>query len=105
VLVLGLGCCRPCVLLVRVRFLLRRRFPVHATRTVEAGAVDRGVVVNYRLVINIVNDGHVHVIHTSVVEEIVSPPISALIAFSRISIAVIYSAIETDVRSPVTSIP
>jgi hypothetical protein len=105
VLVFGLCCCRPCMLLVRVSFFLLRRSSAHSTRTIEASAVYRGVVVNHRLVIDIVNLGHVHVIHRSVVVEIVSPPISALITFSPISIAVIYSAVETHVGSPVTVIP
>ena len=93
------------MLLVRVSFFLRRRSSAHSTRTIEASAVYRGVVVNHRLVIHVVNLGHIHVIHSSVVVEIFSPPISALITFSPISIAVIYPAIETDVRSPVTIIP
>jgi len=105
VLVFSLCCCRPCMLFAPVRLFLRRRSPVHSTRTVKASAVDRRVVVHHRLVIHVVNLGHVHVIHRSVVVEIVSPPISALITFPPVSIAVIYSAIETDVRPPVTPIP
>ena len=93
------------MLLVRVSFLLRRRSSAHSTRTIEASAVYRAVVVDHRLVIHIVNLGDVHVIHRSVVVEIVSPPISAFITFSHISIAVIYPAIETDARTPVTVIP
>ena len=93
------------MLLVRVSFFLRCRFPVHSTRTIEASAVYRGVVVNHRLVIHIVNLGHVHVVHRPVVVEIVPPPVSALITFAPISITVIYSAIETDMRSPVTIVP
>ena len=105
VLVFGLCCCRPCMLLVRVSFFLRGRFPAHSTRTVKASTVDRCIVVDHRLVVHIMNLGHVHVIHRSVVVEIVSPPISAFITFSHISIAVIYPAIETDTRAPVTVIP
>jgi hypothetical protein len=93
------------VLFVRVSLFLRRRFPVHSTGTVEASTVYRGVVVHHRLVIHIVNLGHVDVIHRPVVVEIIPPPISAFIAFSHVSIAIIYPAIETDVRSPVTCIP
>jgi hypothetical protein len=93
------------MLLVRVSFFLRRRSSAHSTRTVKAGTVDRCIVIDHGFVISIVNLGDVHVIHRSVVVEIVSPPISALITFSSISIAVIYSAIETHVGSPVTVIP
>ena len=93
------------MLLVRVSFFLRRRSSTHSTRTIEASAVYRGVVVDHRLVIHIVNLGDVHVVHSPVVVEIVPPPISALITFSTVPIAVIYSAIETDARSPVTVIP
>jgi hypothetical protein len=93
------------MLLVRVSFFLRRRSSAHSTRTVKAGTVDRCIVVDHGFVINIVNLGDVYVIHRSVVVKIVSPPISALITFSPISIAVIYSAIETHVGSPVTVIP
>ena len=93
------------MLLVRVSFFLRRRSSAHSTRTVEASAVYRAVVVDHRLVIHIVNLGDVHVVHSPVVVEIVPPPVSALITFSTVPIAVIYSAIETDARSPVTVIP
>jgi hypothetical protein len=93
------------MLLVRVSFFLRRRSSAHSTRTVKAGTVDRCIVVDHGFAINIVNLGDVHVIQRSVVVEIVSPPISALITFSPISIAVIYSAIETHVGSPVTVVP
>ena len=102
---LRLCCRRLCVLFARVSFFLRPRFPVHSTRTVKAGTVDRCIVVDYRLVIHIVNLGDVHVVHSPVVVEIVSPPISPFITFSRVSIAIIYPAIETDARSPVTVIP
>ena len=105
VLVLGLCCYRRCVLFVRVSLFLRRRSPVYSTRTVKAGAVDRRVVVDHRLVVNVVNFCHVHVVHRPVVEEIVSPPIPALVTFSAVPVAVIDPAIETDVRSPVTSVP
>jgi hypothetical protein len=105
VLVLGLCCYRRCVLFVRVSLFLRRRSPVHSTRTVKASSVDRRIVVDHCPVVNVVNFCHVYVIHCSVVEEIVSLPIPALITFSAIPVAVIDPAIETDVRSPVTSIP
>jgi len=105
VLVLGLCCDRWGVLFVRISLFLRRRSPVHSTRTVKAGAVDRRIIVDHRLVVNVVNLRHVHVVHRPVVEEIVSPPIPAIITFSAIPVAVIDPAIETDVRSPITSVP
>lgn len=104
-LVFGLCCRRPCMLLVRVSFFLRRRPSAHSTRTVEASAVYRVVVVHHRLVINVVDYCYIDVIHRSVVVEIVSAPISTLVTFSHIPIPVIYPAIETDVRSPVAVIP
>ena len=103
--VLGLCCNRRCVLFVRVSLFLRRRFAVYSTRTVKASAVDRRIIVHHRLVVDIVDYCHVHVVHPSVVVEVVPPPVSALITFSTVPIAVIYSAIETDARSPVTVIP
>jgi len=93
------------MLLVSVSFFLRGRFPVHSTRTVKAGTVNRCIVVDHRLAVHIMNLGHVHVIHSPVVVEIVSPPISALVTFSDVPITVIYPAIETDTRAPVTVIP
>ena len=105
VLVLGLYCYRRCVLFVRVSLFLRRRSPVYSTRTVKAGAVDRRIIVDHRLVVNVVNLRHVHEVHRPVVEEIVSPPIPALITFSAITVTVIDPAIEADVRSPVTCVP
>ena len=93
------------MLLVRVSFFLRRWSSAHSTRTIEASAVYRGVIIDHRFVIHVVYLGYVHVVHSPVVVETVSPPISAFITFSHISIAVIYPTIETDARSPVTVIP
>src|SRR3982074_3306510 len=84
----------------RCRFLPRRWTPIDPTvAPVIADAVYRGVV-DHRRVVNIVNDGNVHVIHRTVVKEASVLPTSTFIAFTEITESVNDSAIKTDLRPP-----
>src|SRR5712692_3094343 len=60
--------------------------------------------IDHRGVVDVVDDGDVHVVHRSVVEKPVVIPTSALVALAKVSIAVIDSAIESDLRTPVAVI-
>jgi hypothetical protein len=62
-------------------------------------------VVDYGLVVNIVNVRDVHVIHRAVVVENSVIPISASIADTTIAEAVVDATVEADMRTPVAIIP
>src|ERR1700722_13738998 len=93
------------VLLVCEGFFLCCRSPADAAWTVKARASRRVIVIDHRFVVNIVNYGHIHVIHRAIVEEMIPFPAPAFISFSYIPESVVNSAIETDVRSPVSAVP
>src|SRR6266851_573768 len=86
------------------RLFLRRWTPVDpAVAAVVADAVHRRVV-DHGGVVNVVNVGDVHVVHRTVVEKLSVLPTSALIAVTKVSIAVTDPAIETYLRTPVALI-
>src|SRR5208283_4825123 len=62
-------------------------------------------VVDYGLVVNIVNVRDVHVVHRAVVVEGPVIPISAFIADTTIAEAVVDATVEADMRTPVAFIP
>src|SRR5580692_8685797 len=71
---------------------------------VIADTVDRGVV-DYGLVVNIVNVCDVDVVHGAVVVEGSVIPISTLVADTTIAEAVVDATVEADVRTPIAAIP
>jgi hypothetical protein len=71
--------------------------------TVIADPVHRGVV-DHRGVVNIVNVGDVHVVHRTVVVKLSALPTSALIALTKVSVAVTDSSVETYLLTPVAII-
>src|SRR5271165_2173418 len=75
-----------------------------AVAAIEADAI-RFVIVNHGAVVNIVNVVDVHVVHAAVVEKVAAVPVATLVAESAVAEAIINSAIEADVRAPVTSVP
>src|SRR3984893_4250358 len=86
---------RPCL-------FFRPRTPVDPTSaTVVTDPIHRGVVVNYRCVVNVVNVGHIHVVHRTVIVNLPVLPPSAVIALTKISVAVTDPAIEPYTRTPV----
>src|SRR5580658_5594136 len=47
----------------------------------------------------------IHVIHRSVVAELVVSPVSTLVAITTVAIAVVNAAVESDSRAPVAGVP
>src|SRR5271157_953450 len=68
---------------------------------VVADPVHRGVVVDHRGVVNVVNVGDVYVVHRTVVIKLPVLPTSTLVAFSEVSVAVTDSSVETYLLTPV----
>jgi hypothetical protein len=64
-----------------------------------------GGVIGDRVVIDVVNDGSIHIVHGAIVVEYTSVPVPSLIAATAITEAVIDTAIEADVRTPVAVMP
>jgi hypothetical protein len=102
---LGLQCRWLPVLLVCRGLFCRGRSGANSTgAAVIADMVHRGVV-DYGLVVNVVNVGDVHVIHRAVVVEGSVIPISTLVADTTIAEAVVDATVESHVRTPVAAIP
>ena len=76
-----------------------------STRAAVITDVIVGGVVDYGLVVDIVNVRDVHVIHRAVVVEGAVSPISALIADTTITKAVVDATVEPNLSSPVAAIP
>lgn len=72
--------------------------------TVVADPVHRGGVVDDGCVVHVVNVGDVHIVHRTVVIKLPVLPTSTLVAFSKVSVAITDSAIETDLLTPVALI-
>ena len=94
----------PVLLVCRCLFCLGRAGSNPAGTAVVADMV-HGSVVDYRLVVNIVNVRDVDVIHRAVVVEGSVIPIAALIADTAIAVPVVDATVETDLRTPVATIP
>jgi len=71
--------------------------------TVIADAIHCGVV-DHRRVVNIVNVGDVHVVHRTVVVKLSVLPTAALIALTKVSVAITNSAVEAYLRTPIAFI-
>src|SRR5882672_10095312 len=63
--------------------------------TVHGGSVDHGRVVN------VVDNGDVHVVHGAVVEKVAVVPTSAFVAISKVAVSVVDTAVEADLRTPI----
>jgi hypothetical protein len=61
--------------------------------------------VRYSVVVNVVDDGGVHVIDAAIVVELIAAPIAAFVAAAHVAETIVHSAIEADVRAPVAVIP
>src|ERR1035438_7334452 len=89
---------RRSMLLAPIRFFLRSRPRFNAARTVEGHV---RVIHHDGPVVDIGHIPDVHVHHRAVVEEGAASPLSATEAYTSISEAVVDSAVEADVRSPI----
>jgi hypothetical protein len=95
---------RSLVMLTLRNKLLRRRTRRNASVTaVVADAIDRRVVHDHCLVIDISHVGDVHVSHAAVVVEVASAPLATVVAVAGITEAVVDAAVEANVRPPVTA--
>jgi len=90
------------VALVHESFFIMRWPPLNSARaTVESNAssvFDHGAVIN-------VNVGDGHIAYRAVVEKVTASPFAAEEADSDVAEAVIHSAVETNMRSPITGMP
>jgi hypothetical protein len=89
---------------VGVGFLLRRRARGYSTLSAVVRHV-RIIVYDDRLVIDIGHVCDIHIVNRSVVEEFAAAPFPALEAFAEVSESVINTAIKSNLRAPITSIP
>jgi hypothetical protein len=97
------GCGRD-VAFVREGFLFGSWASADAARAaVETDA--RAAPLLVRFLVNVVDDGHVDVIHAAVVEKVVAGPVTAAVALPTVAETVVDAAVEADVRTPVTFIP
>jgi len=90
--------------LAKCAFLFRTGMHIDsACATVVTDPVHGDVIYN-RLVIDVnISDGHIG--HPAVIEKGAAPPISASVAGTEISEAVVHATIEADVRSPISGMP
>src|SRR5258708_14753893 len=86
-------------------FLSRRRARIDPTvDTVEAHAIFDTIVDHCR-VVHVVDIGHVHIGHGTVVKEVSVVPTSAFETLAEVTKSVIDPAIKTNFRAPETSVP
>jgi hypothetical protein len=95
---------RPVLLMCRCLLCLGRAGGNSTGAAVIADMVHPSVV-DYGLVVNVVNAGDVHVVHRTVVVKLSVLPTSALIAETTIAKAVVDPTVEADLRTPVAVIP
>ncbi len=92
------------VMLTRSRFLLRSGASVDAALTTVVADARRVVVVHHRGVVHVVNLRHVHVIHRTVVIEVVVVPASSLITAPEIAVSIIDATVKSHDRSPIACV-
>src|SRR5258708_38013983 len=81
-------------------FTPRTRF-YPAVAAVVADAVNRGIVVDHRCVVNVVDVRDVYVGHRAVVVKPFALPSSAFLTATEVTVAIADPAIETYMRTPV----
>jgi len=92
------------MVLVRHGLLLRGRTCTYSTiAAVVADPVHR-CIVDYRGVVSVVNVGDVHIVHRTIVGEASVVPAPALVTVTGVAVAIIDSAIEAYVLTPVALI-
>jgi len=81
---------------------LNCRTGVHAASApIEADAADGTEFVIHSLAVHVVDEAHIHVGHSAVIEEVIVIPVSAVIATAEITETIINSAIEADHWTPI----
>src|SRR6202789_1903454 len=94
------------MLLPHRRLFLAIGSGVDPVRTIKAGPVHHGCIVNHRIVdIRVVNDSGVHMHHRGVIGEMSTFPASAVEARTAVAVAIVHPAVKADVGSPVSAVP
>jgi hypothetical protein len=92
------------VMFVAPHILFMRRACVYATAAPVVANVIHSNVMDNGLVIDVnVRDGHIA--HAAVVVEMAVSPIPTFIAGAIVAETIVHAAVESDVRSPVASVP
>ena len=91
--------------LSRCRFLLRGRAGSGSPRATVIAHVVHGGVVDNGLVIDIGDVRRAHVVYCVVVVELPVVPVSALVAYTGVAVAINDTAVETHLRPPIPSVP
>jgi hypothetical protein len=76
--------------------------PNTATSSVVADTIDR---INDRPLVDVVDNGDVYIVYSTVIEELSSTPVTAFVADSDVSVTVIDSTVEANVWTPISDIP
>jgi hypothetical protein len=77
-------------------------YPNTATSSVVADTIDG---VDDCPLVDVVDDGDVYVVYSTVIEELSSTPVTAFVADSDVAVTVVDSAVEADVWTPISDIP
>jgi hypothetical protein len=93
------------VLFMSVGFFLRRGTPLHSTRTAIECNVGFVIHDNRAVHVDVGDVYSVHVHDGGVIEERAAAPFAAAKALAAVSKAVVDSAVEADMRAPVTAVP
>jgi hypothetical protein len=75
-----------------------------ALSAVEAHADAAAAIIAHGAVVNVMHDRNIHIVVGAVVIEVSAAPVAALVADANIAVAVIDSAVETDVGTPVATV-
>jgi hypothetical protein len=73
-----------------------------ATSSVVADTID---TINDRLLVDVVDDGDVYIVDSTVIEELSATPVTAFVAGTDVAEAVVDSTVEADVWTPISGIP
>jgi len=98
------GRCSNVPVAICCHFSRRRTCVDPATPAVIAHAA-RLAIVDHRFVVHVVNVRHVDVVDRAVVKKAPAMPVSAFVAEPAVTEAIVNSAIEADMRSPVSGVP
>lgn len=73
-----------------------------ATSSVVADTIHR---VDHRPLVDIVDDGDVHVVYSRVIEELSAIPVTAFVADTDVAVTVVDSSVEAHIWTPVSDVP
>jgi hypothetical protein len=76
--------------------------PDASTSTVVADTING---IHDRPLVDVVDDGDVYIVHSRVIEELTTIPVTAFVADSDVAVTVVDSSIEADIWAPISNIP